>query len=170
MAERLRRLRVHGFGDTYHSVEVGGNLRLDTLQAAVLRVKLRHLESWHDGRRRNAARYRELLTAAGLVGEDRLRLPVEAGHGRHIYHQYVVRCRRRDELQAHLSEQGIGCAVYYPVPFHLQECFADLGHRPGDFPHAEAAAREVLALPVYPELDAEGARAVVDAVASFYAG
>ncbi len=170
LADRLRRLRVHGFGATYDSIEVGGNFRLDALQAAVLRVKLRHLESWHEARRQNAARYRELFTAAGLTGENRLVLPSEAGHGRHIYHQYVVRCEQRDALRAHLAERGIGCAVYYPVPLHLQACFAGLGYGEGDFPVAERAAREVLALPVYPELGSEAQHRVAAAVADFLAG
>lgn len=120
LAERVRRLRVHGFATKCDSSEVGGNFRLDALQAAVLRIKLRHLEAWHAARQRNAERYRELFAEAGLVAPDGpLKLPLEAGHGRHIYHQYVIRGTRRDELRRHLAKCGIGCAIYYPVPLHL---------------------------------------------------
>ncbi len=168
LAKRLRSLRNHGFAERYYNREVGGNFRLDALQAAVLRVKLRHLESWHEARRRNAARYRELFAASGLTTPDGpVTLPHEAGYGRHIYHQFVIRCSRRDELQAHLGERGIGSAVYYPVALHLQECFRHLGGAAGDFPAAEQAAREVLALPIYPELGEDGIAEVVEAVRTF---
>jgi dTDP-4-amino-4,6-dideoxygalactose transaminase len=171
LAARVRSLRNHGFAEKYYNREVGGNFRLDALQAAVLRVKLRHLEGWHEARRRNAARYGELFEAAGLAAEDGpLRLPYDGGHGRHIYHQYVVRCRRRDELLAHLRGRGIGSAVYYPVALHLQNCFRELGYAVGDLPASEAAAEEVLALPIYPELSDDGAAEVVDAVRAFYSG
>ena len=171
LAARVRRLRTHGFSGQYRSSEVGGNFRLDALQAAVLRVKLRHLESWHEARRRNAERYRELFAAAGLAASDGpIQLPCESGHGRHIYHQYVLRCRRRDDLQAYLRERGIGCAVYYPASLHQQECFRGLGYETSDFPASEAAADEVLALPIYPELDESQQRAVVRAASDFYAG
>ena len=171
LAARVRSLRNHGFAEKYYNREVGGNFRLDALQAAVLRVKLRHLEAWHEARRRNAERYRRLFEAAGLTAPDSpVRLPAEAGHGRHIYHQYVLRCERRDELQAYLGERGIGSAVYYPVALHLQECFANLGHQRGDFPVAEAAADEVLALPIYPELGEDRLGEVVDAVGAYYGG
>jgi dTDP-4-amino-4,6-dideoxygalactose transaminase len=169
LADRLRRLRMHGFADQYRSSEVGGNFRLDALQAAVLRVKLRHLEEWHEGRRRNARRYRELFEEAGLGGgEGPVRTPHEAGFGRHIYHQYTLSCRSRDELRRFLTERQIGTAIYYPVPLHLQECFATLGHRRGDFPVAEAVVEECLALPIYPELGDEAARRVVATIHSFY--
>ena len=168
LAERLRSLRNHGSTETYYHLEVGGNFRLDALQAAVLRVKLRHLEGWHEARRRNAARYRELFAAAGLAApEGPVTLPEEAGHGRHIYHQFVIRCERRDELRRHLVEHRIGCAVYYPVPLHLQECFGYLGHRQGDLPAAEAAADEVLALPIYPELSDQQLETVARRVREF---
>ena len=171
LAARVRSLRNHGFAERYYNREVGGNFRLDALQAAVLRVKLGHLESWHEARRRNAARYNRLFEEAGLAGpESPVKTPVEAGHGRHIYHQYVVRCERRDELQAFLGERHIGSAVYYPVALHLQECFRELGAVEGDFPAAEQATREVLALPIYPELDDAGAAEVVEAVRAFYSG
>ena len=169
LAKRVRSLRNHGFAEKYYNREVGGNFRLDALQAAILRVKLRYLEGWHEARRANAARYVELFEEAGLTGtESPVKLPREAGHGRHIYHQYVLRCERRDELQRFLGERGIGSAVYYPVALHLQECFRELGAAEGDFPAAEQAAREVLALPIFPELDDAGAAEVVDAVRAFY--
>lgn len=171
LAKRVRSLRNHGFAEKYYNREVGGNFRIDALQAAVLRVKLGHLESWHEARQHNAARYRGLFEAAGLMQPDSpVKTPHEAGHGRHIYHQFVIRCERRDELQAYLGERGIGSAVYYPVALHLQECFRDLGSVEGDFPVAEQAAREVLALPIYPELDDAAATEVVDAVRAFYSG
>lgn len=171
LAGRVRSLRNHGFGEKYYNLEVGGNFRLDAMQAAVLRVKLRHLESWHESRQRNAARYRDLFEEAGLSSpEGPIVPPVEAGHGRHIYHQFVIRCERRDELRGYLAENGIGSAVYYPVPLHLQECFEGLGYSAGEFPVAESAARDCLALPIYPELTAEAAAEVVSALRAFYSG
>ncbi len=143
LAERLRRLRVHGQSGRYLYDEVGLNSRLDELQAALLRVKLRHLETWNRVRREKAARYTELLR--GWVAT-----PEPGPAGAHVFHRYVIRVPERDALAAHLAERGVEAAVYYPVPLHLQKCFAGLGHRPGDFPEAEAAAREVLALPLYP--------------------
>jgi dTDP-4-amino-4,6-dideoxygalactose transaminase len=164
LARRVRRLRVHGMEPKYHHREVGGNFRLDEIQAAVLRVKLPHLERWTEGRRARAARYAQLFAEVGVRG---LTLPVEPPGRRHVYHQYVVRARRRDALRAHLTEVGIGTEVYYPVPLHLQECFAELGYGPGDCPEAEAAAREGLALPVYPELTDAQQRLVVEAIRAF---
>ncbi len=164
LAVRVRRLRVHGMEPKYYHHDVGGNFRLDEIQAAVLRVKLPHLERWTEGRRANAARYAQLFAEAGVRG---LRLPVEPPECRHVYHQYVVRARRRDALRAHLADVGIATEVYYPVPLHLQDCFAELGYGPGDGPHAEAAAREVLALPMYPELTEAQQRFVVSAVRAF---
>ncbi len=162
VAERVRLLRNHGAERQYFHRLVGGNFRLDALQAAVLRVKAPHLESWTAGRRRNAARYRGLFDAAGLL--DRVTLPVESPDGLHIYNQFVIRVPSRDRVKARLADAGIGSAIYYPVPFHLQECFAGLGYREGAFPHAEAAARESLALPIFPELsDAQQAH-VVDTI------
>lgn len=164
---RLRELRMHGQSGPYQHPVVGGNFRLDALQAAVLRVKLPHVQRWIDGRRANAERYRELFSEAGLDGT--VGLP-DALPGRgHTFNQYVVRVPRRDELRAHLSQRGIGCAVYYPVPLHLQPCFAGLEHVEGDFPVAEKASREVLALPVFPELDPTEQAEVVGAIAEFYA-
>ena len=169
LAERVRSLRNHGFERRYYNREVGGNFRLDALQAAVLRVKLRHLEPWHEARRQNACRYHGLFEEAGLSGEGGpVTPPADAGRGRHIYHQYVIRCRRRDELNKFLAERGIGSAIYYPVPLHLQECFADLGHSEGSFPVAEAVASDCLALPIYPEVGGEAQRTVVETVREFY--
>jgi dTDP-4-amino-4,6-dideoxygalactose transaminase len=171
LAKRVRSLRNHGFGKKYFNREVGGNFRLDALQAAVLRVKLTHLESWHEARRRNAERYGRLFNEANLATPDGpITLPHDAGHGRHIYHQYVVCCPQRDTVLKHLAEHHIGSAVYYPLPLHLQDCFGDLGYGSGHFPAAEAAANEVLALPIYPELGESGQRRVVAAFESFFAG
>jgi dTDP-4-amino-4,6-dideoxygalactose transaminase len=157
LAERVRRLREHGEERRYYHSEVGLNSRLDEIQAAVLRVKLGRLEAWNGARRRHAAEYTRLLG-------DAVRAPGPAPEGSHIYHQYVIRVEDRDGLRARLAGQGVETAVYYPVPLHLQKCFADLGHQPGDFPRAEAAAREVLALPIYPELTAEAWEYVAGAV------
>jgi len=161
-----RMLRVHGSGHTYYHERVGGNFRIDALQAAVLTVKLKHLEAWTERRRARAACYTELITAAGLAPEH-VRSPQEI-HGRHVYHQYVLRADRRDELVKFLQERKIGAGVYYPLPLHLQKCFANLGHKRGDFPHAEKAADEVVALPIYPELTDAQQEAVVAALAAFY--
>ena len=147
--DRVRLLREHGARPKYHHHILGQNSRLDALQAAVLRVKLRHLEAWHAGRQKNAALYRELLAGTN-VG-----LPVARPEARHIYNQFVVRTPRRDALKQALGEAGIGTEVYYPRPLHLQECFSALGHKDGDFPVSEAAAAETLALPIYPELTGE---------------
>jgi dTDP-4-amino-4,6-dideoxygalactose transaminase len=164
----LRELRVHGQSGPYEHPAVGGNFRLDALQAAVLLVKLPHVVSWIDDRRANADHYRYLFDHADLEGA--VQLPeVLPGRG-HTFNQYVVRAARRDELRAFLTERGIGAAVYYPLPLHLQRCFADLGYSEGDFPVAEQASREVLALPVFPELDASEQEEVVAAIAEFYAG
>jgi dTDP-4-amino-4,6-dideoxygalactose transaminase len=164
-ADRVALLRVHGMRPRYHHHLVGGNFRLDALQAAILRVKLPHLDGWSAARRRNADRYRALLGEAAL--EEHVRAPVDVPG--HIYNQFVIRVERRDALREDLSRAGIGTEIYYPVPLHLQECFRSLGHAPGDFPHAEAAAREVLALPIYPELSMDQQVAVIDAIAAFYA-
>ncbi|HVG28821.1 MAG TPA: DegT/DnrJ/EryC1/StrS family aminotransferase [Pyrinomonadaceae bacterium] len=168
LAARLRSLRVHGETAKYHHGEIGFNSRLDALQAAVLRVKLPRLDSWSDARALHAARYRELFADAGLLEE--IGLPFERGGARHIYNQFVVRVRggRRDALVEHLRREGVGTEVYYPVPLHLQECFRYLGYGEGDFPEAERAARETLALPVYPELTEEQQRYVVDTVRNFF--
>jgi dTDP-4-amino-4,6-dideoxygalactose transaminase len=159
----MRRLRQHGADRPYYHDAVGGNFRLDALQAAVLRVKLPHLASWTESRRRNAARYAELFAEFGLL--DRVALPAAVADRCHIYNQFVVRVPGRDGVKAHLESRQVGCAIYYPVPFHLQACFAYLGYRPGEFPHAERAARETLALPIYGELTVDQQRYVVSAVA-----
>jgi len=166
LAKALRELRMHGQSGPYEHPVVGGNFRLDALQAAVLRVKLDRVEGWLEGRRENACRYAGLFEAAGLG--DVVRQPEELPGRRHTYNQYVVRVPRRDELRRHLLEAGVGCAVYYPLPLHLQPCFRDLGHREGEFPEAETASREVLALPVFPELAERELEEVVDAIAAFY--
>jgi dTDP-4-amino-4,6-dideoxygalactose transaminase len=163
-AAQLQRLRVHGSEPKYYHSVVGGNFRIDALQAAVLRVKLPHLDDWSAARRRNAEQYRALFAAAALV--PHVRLPEDVPG--HIYNQFVVRVERRDALRAHLATRGVGTEIYYPLPLHLQECFAGLGYRSGDFPHSEQAAHEVLALPIYPELGAGDLEHVVGAVAEFY--
>jgi dTDP-4-amino-4,6-dideoxygalactose transaminase len=170
LAHRLTLIRNHGMEPKYHHGMVGGNFRLDALQAAVLRVKLPHLPGWSEGRRRNAARYRQYFAEAGL-GEV-VGLPHERADSYHIYNQFVIRVPQRDALRAHLTAQQIGTEVYYPVPFHAQACFASLvAARPGTaFPHADAAAASVLALPIYPELTEAQQREVVSAIAGFYAG
>jgi dTDP-4-amino-4,6-dideoxygalactose transaminase len=150
LAERLRLLRNHGFKTKYDNEILGGNFRLDEIQAAVLRVKLKYLDGWTEARRRNAALYRELLQK-----NSSLVLPYEQPDGRHIYNQFVIRTPHRDDVMLRLQEQGIGCAVYYPIPLHLEPCFRDLGYRPGTFSISEGLANESLALPIYPELTAE---------------
>lgn len=186
-AERLRVLRNHGAQPKYYHRVIGGNFRLDALQAAVLAAKLPHLDAWTAGRQANAARYRRLFADAGLAvplpecvparcaagdcGLDRVAgvvLPAERPGVRHIYNQFVIRTPRRDELRRHLAAHGVGSEVYYPVPFHLQECFAGLGHRAGDFPASECAARHSLALPIYPELTGEQIEHVVGVVGEFF--
>ena len=163
-AERVRLLRVHGAERQYHHRLIGGNFRIDALQAAVLRVKAPRLARWTDGRRRNARRYRELLEQEGLAG--RIGLPEERGGCFHIYNQFVVRVPERDRVKQHLAARNVGTAVYYPVPFHRQECFAFLNPPRDAFPHADAAARETLALPIFAELTEDELRAVVSSLAS----
>jgi dTDP-4-amino-4,6-dideoxygalactose transaminase len=167
-AQRLRVLRMHGSKPKYFHAMIGGNFRLDALQAAVVNVKLPHLDAWSAGRQANAARYRQMFAHAGLVEDGTVGLPYELPYCRHIYNQFVIRVARRDELRAHLRDRHVGTEVYYPVPLHLQKCFEYLGYREGDFPHCEAAARETLALPIYPELSDEQARHVVQRIAEFY--
>jgi dTDP-4-amino-4,6-dideoxygalactose transaminase len=164
LAEILRVLRVHGGKPKYYHKQIGGNFRLDALQAAVLRVKLKYLPLWSEARRQNARRYRELFSDAGLLRHVAMPQDVTG----HIYNQFVIRCAARNELQSFLRDRGIESEIYYPVPLHLQECFADLGYREGRFPRAEAAAREVLALPIYPELSDQQQGYVVDKIREFY--
>lgn len=166
LAARVRRLREHGSEKRYEHLEVGLNSRLDAIQAVILGVKLRHVDAWSDARARRAAAYDELLRAAGLEGT--LTLPHVVPRARHIFHQYVVRAPRRDGLREHLRQHAIGSEVYYPIPLHLQKCFAGLGYRPGDLPETERAAAEVLALPMYPELTPAQQEHVVDTIAAFY--
>ena len=165
VAARMLRLRVHGDVGQYTHVEVGLNSRLDALQAAVLRVKLRHLEGWTLERQANARRYEELFAEHGLL--DALELPRVLGDRRHVFNQYTVRVRRgrRDQVLASLKSRQIGAGVYYPTPLHLQKCFEPLGHKHGDFPHAEAASREVLSLPIYAELPARHQELIVRGIA-----
>jgi dTDP-4-amino-4,6-dideoxygalactose transaminase len=190
LAEQLRILRVHGAEPKYYHKFVGGNFRLDALQAAVIRVKLKHLDSWTAGRQHNAARYNQLFIEAGLAdmsGESSiLVLPCEShesgqyalrteaaihpfpGH-RHIYNQYVIRVNhQRDELRAFLTDRKIGTEIYYPVSLHQQECFAEWGYQAGEYPHSEHAAAHTLAVPIYPELSDEQLQAVVHTIAEFY--
>jgi dTDP-4-amino-4,6-dideoxygalactose transaminase len=166
LAEHLRVLRVHGGKPKYYHSVIGGNFRIDEVQAAVLNVKLRHLDGWTEGRRRNAEVYARLFAAAGLVGT--VVLPHAVPGQRHIYNQYVIRVPERDRLKAYLAEQGIGTEIYYPVPLHLQGCFADLGGKAGDCPESERAAAETLALPIFPELLGEQLEHVVATIRRFY--
>ena len=165
LARRARLLRTHGMHPKYYHHAVGGNFRMDALQAAVLRVKAPHLAAWTEARRVNASRYHRLFAEAGLASV--VTLPTEPPGRRHIFNQFVIRAAHRDQLKQHLDAKGIGNEIYYPVPFHLQPCFADLGHHAGDFPHAERAAAESLAIPIYGELTLEQQRTVVDTVAEF---
>ena len=166
LAERMRILRVHGGEPKYYHSLIGGNFRLDELQAAVLLIKLEHLDDWSRARQRNADHYDELIRAADL-GDDVIP-PFRVAGYRHIFNQYVIRVAKRDALRAHLTACGIGTEVYYPVPLHAQRCFAYLGHAPEDFPEALRAAGDVLALPIYPELTVEQLRYVVRKIAEFY--
>jgi dTDP-4-amino-4,6-dideoxygalactose transaminase len=169
-AEHMRRLRNHGSPRRYVHEEMGWNSRLDSMQAAILRVKLRYIKEWNDARRERAAEYDRLLAGAGLVSKTGapLTLPWRDARAGHVFHQYVVRVRRRDELRAFLAERGVGSEVYYPIPLHLQSVFAYLGYGEGDFPEAERAAKEVLALPMFPELRGDEQEYVVANIAKFY--
>ena len=166
LAKSLKSLRVHGSTATYYHDTVGINSRLDEIQAAILRVRLRHLQEWNEERRQAAARYALLFREAGLM--EWVRPPVEAPGNTHIYHQYVIRCDRREALQAHLESEGISSRVYYPLCLHLQPCFSDLGYGEGDFPEAEALSRDCLALPIFPELKAEEQEWLVSSMEAFY--
>ena len=166
LADRLRKLRVHGAGTTYFHDEVGLNRRLDSLQAAILRVRLRHLEEWNEERRVIADRYRLLFAERDLL--DLVHPPVELDGNYHIYHQYAPRVQDRDALEAFLEAEGIGCRVYYPLSLHRQKCFAFLGYGAGDCPVSEQLSRETLALPIFPELTADEQIRIADAIARFY--
>jgi len=163
MAARARSLREHGSTVRYYHDEVGFNYRMEGIQGAVLGVKLKHLDRWTQRRRAIAHLYHQLL------GDTPLQLPREAAFAESVYHLYVVRHPRRDELKKHLEGQGVGCALHYPLPLHLQKCYAALGHRAGDFPVAEKAARECLSLPIYPELTDAQVRRVAEVVKEFFA-
>ena len=174
IADKVSLLRNHGQRPKYHNHLVGGNFRMDTIQAAVLRVKLKHLENWTEARRNHAATYQRLFAESKIsmpMAEFGLKrgivLPIEAGYGRHIYHLYMLRLQHRDELSSFLKNHGIGNEIYYPIPLHLQECFSDMGYKTGDFPQTERAAKETLALPIYPELTDEMLIRIADTITEF---
>lgn len=170
-AQHMRRLRNHGSSRRYHHEEIGWNSRMDAIQAAILRVKLGHVPAWNRQRREHAAYYDGLLKGAGLLS-DQAASPVRtleiSPHAHHVFHQYVIRAQRRDALRQFLADRRIGTEIYYPVPLHLQPCFAYLGYREGDLPQSERAAREVVALPMFPELTRDEQKWVVDSIAEFY--
>jgi dTDP-4-amino-4,6-dideoxygalactose transaminase len=175
LADKVSLLRNHGQRPKYHNKLVGGNFRMDALQAAVLSVKFNHLEHWTKARRKHAATYRELFSQAEMaISYDEFNfkkgviLPVETGFGRHIYHLFMIRTKKRDELMSHLKENHIGCDIYYPIPLHLQECFSELHFEHGDFPNSESAAKETLAIPIYPELTDDMITRVMDVITEFY--
>jgi dTDP-4-amino-4,6-dideoxygalactose transaminase len=168
LARELRQLRNHGMDPKYYHARIGGNFRLDALQAAVLRVKLPHLGRWSDGRRRNADRYRSLFAEYGLQAQ--IELPVEPPGLTHVYNQFVIRVPNRDDLRAHLTARRIGTEIYYPVPFHRQACFRNLGRASDEFPVADRASDTSLALPIFGELTADEQRHVVRTIAGFYGG
>ncbi|MCF7810013.1 DegT/DnrJ/EryC1/StrS family aminotransferase [bacterium] len=178
-AEKLSVMRAHGSKPKYFHRVVGGNFRLDALQAAILHVKLGHLDDWTKGRQQNADKYRKLFNDAGMVidpneknleGKRGVILPTIIDNCRHIYNQFVIRSDRRDELIEFLKEKNIGSAVYYPLSLHMQGCFAYMGHSEGDFPHSELAAKQTVALPIYPELTDDMIAYVVNSIAEFHAG
>ncbi|MFZ9708917.1 MAG: DegT/DnrJ/EryC1/StrS family aminotransferase [Steroidobacteraceae bacterium] len=166
LAAKLARVRVHGMEPKYYHSLIGGNFRLDELQAVVLSIKLKHLDAWTLARQENACFYFGAFEKAGLTST--VTLPAAIAGVRHIYNQFIVRCPERDTLKQHLTAAGIGSEIYYPVPLHLQECFASLGYREGDFLESERAARETLALPIFPELSQDQLQYVVDSFAAFY--
>ena len=166
LAERIEILRVHGGKPKYYHAFIGGNFRIDEIQSAVLNIKLKHLDAWSAGRQRNARIYDNAFEAADLG--KAVETPRAVPGLRHIFNQYVIRVRDRDKLRQHLMAAGVGTEIYYPVPLHLQECFAYLKHRKGDFPQSERAAEETLALPIFPELTEDQLRYVVQSVADFY--
>jgi dTDP-4-amino-4,6-dideoxygalactose transaminase len=175
LADKVMLLRNHGQRPKYHNSLVGGNFRMDALQAAILRVKFDHLEDWTESRRQHASTYNQMIKDKGLsISLDDLKsregivLPAESGQGRHIYHLYMIRTHHRDELQSFLKERGISSEIYYPIPLHLQACFANMGYKSGDYPHSEDAAKESLALPIYPELTNEMISRAVNTIAEFF--
>jgi len=174
--EQLRLFRNHGYKPKYYNAVIGGNFRLDAIQAAVLRVKLRHLEKWTSARQANADIYCRLFSEAGLsisldafqAGESGIVLPTESSKQRHIYNQFIIRCHQRSKLIQFLQARNISTEIYYPLPMHLQECFRNLGYHYGDFPISEAAAEQTLALPIYPELTEQMIQQVVQGIVDFY--
>ena len=170
--DHARILRAHGMRRRYYHDEIGWNSRLDSIQAAVLEVKLRYLPKWNQQRREHALVYDQLFRKANLTADtvkEGVVLPITDSRAGHVFHQYVIRAPRRDELRNYLTEQKIGSEIYYPVPLHLQTSLAHLGYKQGDFPMSEAASHEVLALPMYPELREDEQQTVVDAITAFYA-
>jgi dTDP-4-amino-4,6-dideoxygalactose transaminase len=168
LAAHLKVMRNHGSKPKYYHKFVGGNFRLDPIQAAVLSVKLKYLDSWTEARQKNADNYRKLFADSGLVESKKVSLPIDKGD-RHIYNQFIIRAEARDDLLTHLKEEGIGCEIYYPRPLHLQECFANLGYKDGDFPESERAASSSLAIPIFPELREDEQIEVVNKIKEFYA-
>ena len=175
LADKVVLLRNHGQRPKYHNLVVGGNFRMDALQAAILKVKFNYLENWTEARRKNAATYRMLFNKSEIsISLDQLEvergivLPGEAGFGRHIYHLFMIRTKYRAELASFLKARQIGCEMHYPIPLHLQDCFHDLGHKEGDFPQSEKAAKETLSLPIYPELTEEMLSRVVNVIVEFH--
>ncbi|HSK30970.1 MAG TPA: DegT/DnrJ/EryC1/StrS family aminotransferase, partial [Candidatus Limnocylindria bacterium] len=168
LADKVRMIRMHGETAKYHHEITGLNSRLDALQAAVLAVKQKHLEAWCERRIERAAKYNELFAQSGLLGNGLGSIPRPSADNSHVFNNYVIRAERRDELKQFLAERALQTEIYYPVPLHLQKCFADLNYKPGDFPNAELAARQVLALPLYPELMAVQQERVVGAIKDFY--
>ena len=175
LADKVALLRNHGQRPKYHNHLVGGNFRMDALQASVLNVKFKYLESWNEARRNHAATYREFFNKSGisislneLDGKRGITLPLETGFGRNIYHLFMIRTKYRDELASYLKSRQIGCEIYYPIPLHLQDCFRDLAYKEGDFPQSEKAAKETLSLPIYPEITEEMLSRVVDVIVEFH--
>ena len=166
LGEKIRILRVHGGKPQYYHAIVGGNFRLDALQAAVLIEKLAFLDEWTAGRQKNARYYDEKLAAAGLDGK--VSTPVTRTGSRHIYNQYILRVKDRDALRTHLGDAGIGTEIYYPVPLHMQECFSYLGYSPEDCPESASAAAETIAVPIFPELTTDEQDYVVEKICEFY--
>jgi len=175
LSDKLKLLRGHGSSNKYFYKTLGGNFRLDALQAAILRVKLKHLDSWIQSRKKKADYYDGLIRTSGLVEKELINYPRaifrEMGiQNYHTYHQYVIRAEKRDELQAFLKQKGIASAIYYPLSLHLQECFSYLGYVEGDFPESEKASKEVLALPIYPELTQDQQEEIVRNIQEFFSG
>ncbi|NJD60114.1 MAG: transcriptional regulator [Anaerolineales bacterium] len=175
LADKIALLRNHGQRPKYHNILVGGNFRMDAIQAAVLRVKFKHLEDWTGLRRQHAATYNQLFSEKGLsisledLGvRPGIVVPSETGSGRHIYHLYMIRVMQRDQLLSYLKAQGISSEIYYPIPLHLQACFSEMGYKTGDFPKSESAASQSLSLPIYPELTDEMISRVVDTIDSYF--